>query len=117
MPVKTGDITHAPPLLQAENGTAVLADKAYDSNASRTIIPEMSAKAVIPSNHCRKPTILSDAAAYKHPNRIKRCFGHLKHPRPFATRYDRRTIHSPVSYISPPPWSDYVKCRSASDLI
>jgi transposase len=53
----------------------------------------MRAEAVIPSNRTRKVIIPHDQAAYKHRNRIERCFGRLKHFRRFATRYDRRTIH------------------------
>ncbi len=92
-PGQTGDITQAPALLQGQSGNAVLADKAYDSNALRAIIAEMGAKAVIPSNRSRKVAIPHDPIAYKHRNRIERCFGRLKHFRRFATRYDRRSIH------------------------
>ncbi|BAK66423.1 putative transposase for insertion sequence element [Sphingobium sp. SYK-6] len=92
-PGQTGDITQAPALLHGQNGAAVLADKAYDSNALRAIIAGMGAKAVIPSNRSRKLIIPHDAALYKHRNRIERCFGRLKHFRRFATRYERRTIH------------------------
>lgn len=90
---QTGDITQAPALLDGQDGDAVLADKAYDSNALRAIIAEMGAEAVIPSNRSRKLIISHDAGAYKLRNRIERCFGRLKHFRRFATRYDRRTIH------------------------
>ena len=92
-PGQTGDITQAPARLQGQDGDAVLADKAYDSNALRAIIDDMGAEAVIPSNRCRKVGIPHDALAYKHRNRIERCFGRLKHFRRFATRYDRRTVH------------------------
>jgi transposase len=92
-PGQTGDITQAPALLQGQSGNAVIADKAYDSNALRAIIADMGAEAVIPSNRCRKLPIPHDAVAYKHRNRIERCFGRLKHFRRFATRYDRRSIH------------------------
>ncbi len=92
-PGQTGDITQAPALLQGQNGNAVLADKAYDSNALRAIIADMGAEAVIPSNRCRKIAIPHDVITYKQRNRIERCFGRLKHFRRFATRYDRRTIH------------------------
>lgn len=92
-PGQTGDITQASALLHGQDGDAVLADKAYDSNALRTIIADMGAKAVIPSNRCRKVAIPHDAIAYRQRNRIERCFGRLKHFRRFATRYDRRTIH------------------------
>jgi transposase len=88
-----GDITQAPALLDGQAGGAVLADKAYDSNALRALIAQMGAEAVIPSNRSRKIAIPHDAAVYKHRNRIERCFNRLKHFRRFATRYDRRTIH------------------------
>jgi transposase len=90
---QTGDITQAPALLEGQTGDAVLADKAYDSNALRALIASMNAEAVIPSNRSRKIIIPHDVAAYKHRNRIERCFNRLKHFRRFATRYDRRTIH------------------------
>ena len=90
---QTGDITAAPALLEGQTAKAVLADKAYDSNALRALIASMGAEAVIPSNRTRKVIIPHDAALYKHRNRIERCFNRLKHFRRFATRYDRRTIH------------------------
>jgi transposase len=90
---QAGDITQAPALLEGQTGEAVLADKAYDSNALRTLITSMGAEAVIPSNRSRTILIAHDATAYKHRNRIERCFNRLKHFRRFATRYDRRTVH------------------------
>ncbi len=90
---QVGDITQAPALLEAQAGDAVLADKAYDSNALRALIAGMGAEAVIPSNRTRKIIIPHDAGLYKHRNRIERCFNRLKHFRRFATRYDRRTVH------------------------
>ncbi len=90
---QVGDITQAPALLKGQSGDAVLADKAYDSNALRETITSMGAEAVIPSNRSRKIIIPHDQAAYKNRNRIERCFNRMKHFRRFATRYDRRTIH------------------------
>ena len=90
---QVGDVTQAAALLEGQSGAAVLADKAYDSNALRETIATMKAKAVIPSNRSRKTIISHDANIYKHRNRIERCFNRLKHFRRFATRYDRRTIH------------------------
>lgn len=92
-PGQIGDITQAPALLEGRAGRAVLADKAYDSNALRAIIAAMGAEAVIPSNRSRKTVIPHDEFVYKHRNRIERCFNRMKHFRRFATRYDRRTIH------------------------
>lgn len=90
---QVGDVTQAPALLEGQAGDAVLADKAYDSNALRAIIAAIGAEAVIPSNRTRKIAIPHDAIAYKQRNRIERCFNRLKHFRRFATRYERRIIH------------------------
>ena len=91
---QVGDITQAPALLEGQTGSkAVLADKAYDSNALREIIIAMGAEAVIPSNRSRKVSIAHDEVTYKHRNRIERCFGRMKHFRRFATRYERRIVH------------------------
>ncbi len=90
---QTSDVTMAPALLNGLTAEAVLADKAYDSNALRAIIEAIGAEAVIPSNRTRKVIIPHDAVSYKHRNRIERCFNKLKHFRRFATRYERRTIH------------------------
>nr|WP_156306807.1 IS5 family transposase [Novosphingobium sp. AAP1] len=90
---QVGDVTQAHALLEGQAGDAVLADKAYDSNALRTIIAGIGAEAVIPSNRTRKIAIPHDAIVYKQRNRIERCFNRLKHFRRFATRYERRTIH------------------------
>jgi transposase len=90
---QSGDVLVAPALLEGFKADAVLADKAYDSNAFRHVIAESGAEAVIPSNRTRKVIIPHDQAIYKHRNRIERCFNKLKHFRRFATRYDRRALH------------------------
>jgi len=90
---QVGDVLTAPALLAGFQTSAVLADKAYDSNALRQLIADSGAQAVIPSNRTRKVIIPHDPALYRHRNRIERCFNKLKHFRRFATRYDRRAIH------------------------
>jgi len=90
---QSGDILAAPALIAGFTAQAVLADKAYDSNALRAIIADAGAEAVIPSNRSRKSIIPHDTAIYRHRNRIERCFNKLKHFRRFATRYDRRALH------------------------
>ena len=75
---QVGDITQAPALLDGQSGDAVLADKAYDSNALRATIADTGAEAVIPSNRSRKIIIPHDEAAYKDRNRIERCFNRMK---------------------------------------
>src|SRR5690606_16047063 len=89
---QAGDITVAPALLKGQTGEALLADKAYDSNALRALVAAMNAEAVIPPNRSRKILIPHNATSYWQRNRIERCFNRLKHFRRFATRYDRRTI-------------------------
>lgn len=51
---QASDITQAPALLEGQAGDAVLADKAYDSNALRSLIADMGAEVVIPSKRNRK---------------------------------------------------------------
>ena len=90
---QVGDVLAAPALLEGFQAAAVLADKAYDSNAFRQIIADSGAEAVIPSNRTRKVIIPHDPVIYRHRNRIERCFNKLKHFRRLATRYDRRACH------------------------
>lgn len=90
---QSGDALAAPALLDGFRPKAVLADKAYDSNALRSAIADLGAEAVIPSNRSRKTLIAHDVVAYRARNCIERCFSKLKHFRRFAIRYDRRAIH------------------------
>ena len=103
---QVGDITQAPALLEAQAGDAVLADKAYDSNALRALIAGMGAEAVIPSNRTRKIIIPHDAGLYKHRNRIERCFNRLKQWRGIAMRSDKlaRNYRAAVSLAAALIW-------------
>lgn len=92
-PGQRGDAPLAAALLEGLSPRRVLADKAYDSNALRSLIAEMGAEAVIPSNSTRKILIPYDFEAYKVRNTIERCFNKLKHFRRIATRFDRRAVH------------------------
>lgn len=92
-PGQRGDAPIAPALLQGLSPRRVLADKAYDSNALRSLIAEMDAEAVIPCNPTRKQPIPYDFGAYKLRNTIERCFNKLKHFRRVATRFDRRAAY------------------------
>ncbi len=83
----------APALLDGFRPAHVLADKAYDSNALRTLIADIGATAVIPCNPTRKRLIPYNFEVYKARNRIERCFNKLKHFRRIATRYDRLAVH------------------------
>lgn len=87
------DVITAPALLEGIEGGAVIADRAYDSLALRELIAAANMAAVIPSTRSRKIPIPHDREAYRHRNRIERCFNKLKHFRRFATRFDRRAVH------------------------
>ncbi len=92
-PGQRGDAPLAPTLLTGLSPRRVLADKAYDSNALRTLIADMGAEAVIPCNRTRKRPIGYDLEAYKMRNTVERCFNKLKHFRRIATRFDRRAAY------------------------
>lgn len=68
------DIVPAPAMINGVEGDAVVADKAYDSNAFRKQIAKAGMQAVIPSNRTRKVIIPHDRHLYKARNRIERCF-------------------------------------------
>lgn len=83
------DILAAHDLLEGFRPQAVMADRAYDSNALRERLAQAGTRAVIPSTGSRKTPIPHDRALHRLRNRIERCFNKLKHFRRFATRYDR----------------------------
>jgi transposase len=68
---------------------ALLADKAYDSNAIRHDLAKRGMTPVIPSRSSRRIPIPYDTTLYKARNAIERHFGFLKHNRRIATRYDK----------------------------
>jgi transposase len=92
-PGQRGDAPLAPALLQGLKPRRVLADKAYDSNAIRTVIADMGAQSVIPCTSTRKHQIPYDIEAYKLRNTVERCFRKLKHFRRIATRHDQRATY------------------------
>ncbi len=87
------DLTTTPDLLAGVETDAVIADRAYDSNAMRDLIAAAGAEAIIPSKRSRKVAIPHDRLAYRLRNRIERFINKLKHFRHIATRYDRRAVH------------------------
>ncbi|WP_239020436.1 transposase, partial [Novacetimonas pomaceti] len=74
---QVGDVTQAQALLAGQKGAAVIADKAYDSNALRALVAQMIAEVVIPCNRTRKIIVPHDTRAYKLRNRIERGFNRL----------------------------------------
>lgn len=68
---------------------ALLADKAYDTDAIRAGLKDRGIRPVIPPKSNRKATIRWNKRLYRQRNRIERMFGHLKINRAIATRYDK----------------------------
>jgi transposase len=68
---------------------ALLADKAYDTDAIRSDLRRRRIKAVIPPKSNRKRQLRYDKALYRERNWIERVIGHLKVNRAIATRYDQ----------------------------
>ena len=75
--------------LPEQQPKALLADKAYDSDAIRADLKQRGIKAVIPPKSNRTTTIRYDKQLYRERNWIERVFGHLKINRAVATRYDQ----------------------------
>ena len=72
---------------QAPN--ALVADKAYDSDAIRNDLKQRGIRAVIPPKLNRTKTVRYDKRLYRQRNCIERVLGHLKINRAIATRYDQ----------------------------
>ena len=68
---------------------ALLADKAYDTDAIRDDLKKRGIKAVIPPKSNRKVAIRYNKRLYRERNWIERVIGHLKINRAVATRYDQ----------------------------
>ena len=68
---------------------ALLADKAYDTDAIRDDLKKRGIKAVIPPKSNRTATIRYSKRLYRERNCIERGIGHLKINRAIATRYDQ----------------------------
>ena len=75
--------------LPEQKPDALLADKAYDSDAIRSDLKERGIKPVIPPKSNRKATIRYSKKLYRERNRFERVLGHLKINRAIATRYDQ----------------------------
>ena len=89
LPGQRHDSIGAEPILQGLDFDALLADKAFDSNALRLNLNEHGAQAVIPSKAGRKQSIPCDFEMYKWRHLIENLFSTLKQLRRIATRYEK----------------------------
>lgn len=85
------DCTQLPALLAGLRHApgAVVADKAYDTNAVLAAIAFYHAEPVIPPKSSRNERRAYDQNLYADRNKAERFFGRLKEARGFATRYDK----------------------------
>ncbi len=90
---------------------ALLADKAYDSDAIRADLKQRRIKAVIPPKSNRTKAIRYNKSLYRERNWIERVFGHLKINRAIATRYDQlaETFLGMFSLASARYWLKFVR--------
>lgn len=72
------------------NGTPLLADRAYDTDAIRAFADERGAWANIPPKSNRKGSFAFSSWVYRQRNLVERFFNKLKPFRGIATRYDRK---------------------------
>jgi transposase len=68
---------------------AVVADRAYDTNAVLAAVALADAEPVIPPKTSRKQQRAYDTNLYADRNKVERFFGRLKEARGFATRYEK----------------------------
>jgi len=68
---------------------AVVADRAYDTNAVLAAVAQANAEPVIPPKTSRKQQRAYDTNLYADRNKVERFFGRLKEARGFATRYEK----------------------------
>jgi transposase len=68
---------------------ALIADKAFDTNAIRGMLDEKGTMAVIPSKADRKDPIPHDVDMYRWRHLVENYFAKIKQFRRIATRYDK----------------------------
>ncbi len=88
-PGQKADVTQAKPLLEDYSPSAVIADKAYDSDPLVKTIESKGAEAVIPSKVNRKQPRAFDKFLYKARNLVERFINRAKQYRRVATRYEK----------------------------
>ena len=77
-------------------GTTLLADKGYDSNAIRTMAEDRNAWANIPPRANRTGSFAFSSWVYRQRNLVERFFNKIKQFRGIATRYDK----NPKNYLA-----------------
>lgn len=71
----------------------LLADKAYDSDAIRSLVTARGGWANIPPRRSRREPICFSPYLYRDRNLVERFFNRIKHCRRIATRYEKRAAN------------------------
>lgn len=74
----------------------LLADKAYDSNAIRSLVVSRGGWANIPPRRSRRDPICFSPYLYRDQNLIEQSFNRIKHCCRIATRYEKRAANFPA---------------------
>ena len=98
LPGQRHDSLAVEPLLAGISFGALLGDKAFDSNALRSMLSGRGAAAVIPPKSDRVSFIACDFAMYRWRHLIENLFCDLKQSRRVANRYDK-TDQSYASFV------------------
>jgi transposase len=83
------DVTQAEPLMEGHKAGALIADKAYDSNAVVDAAKRQGAEAVIPPRKNRKEPRDYDKHLYKERKKVEWFINLIKRYRRVATRYEK----------------------------
>lgn len=77
----------------SHQATAVIADRAYDTDAFLKLLRQRDTEAVIPPLKTRTVQRRYNRRKYKHRNLIERLVNRLKHYRRIATRYEKKALN------------------------
>ncbi len=92
LPGQRHDLIGVPSLLDGVAFEALIAERAYDSNALRAELKERGAMAVIPPKSNRVDEIDYDVEMYKWRHLVENFFCNLKHFRRLAMRFEKTDV-------------------------
>ena len=92
LPGQRHDLIGVPSLLDGVAFEALIAERAYDSNALRAELKERGAMAVIPPKSNRVDEIDYDVEMYKWRHLVEHFFCNLKHFRRLAMRFEKTDV-------------------------
>jgi transposase len=100
------DVEYASELIEGMNGSNILGDKGYDSDAFREMINQQNCTPIIPGRSNRIKPIEYDKHTYKERHLVECFIGKIKHFRRVFSRYDKslRNYASFVCFVGALIW-------------